>query len=360
MKRVVSLLLATMLAVSVFSIACAETLEEWNASCSWIISGNATLYSRVKEEGSEGTGETYSFHAVGSLSSGTRVKLSGAEMDGKRQIVYWAGGQAGGWVDDGHLIWVGSEDDLNGKTPVTTDSAVTSRIQVNTMPGWDKLDVTLTHEDGATQPVKLITIGTAECLVSDGESSFQVPTAHLSWTTEAPEEKRLACIYAPKTGKCALRAKAKADSRTLAQCAAGSIVVVLKVGTSFSRVLYEGREGFVRTACLQYLVPPAPDTYTHAQLKYEGKTTGSATVAIFYQIETGCRIRQFRVGTEVVVLGEDKAWSIVEVGGLHGYVRTAYLEMPEEPAADTEAPAEMEEDAEEDSEESLETDEETL
>lgn len=336
MKRMVSLLLAVLLAVGVFPIACAETLEEWNASCSWIISGTATLYSRVKEEGAA---ESYTFHAVGSLSNGTRVKLSGAEMGGKRQIVYWAGGQAAGWVDSGHLIWVGTADELNGNAPskVDEDAPVTSRIQVNTMPDWNNLDVTCTLEDGATQSVKLVTIGTAECLVSDGESTFAVPTARLSWTTEAPEEKRLACIYAPKTGKCALRAKAKADSRTLQQCAAGSIVVVLKVGVSFSRVLYEGREGFVRTQCLQYLVSPEPDTYTHALLKYEGKTTGNATVAIFYQIETGCRIRQFRVGTEVVVLGEDNLWSIVEVGGLHGYVRTAYLEMSEEPEAEVEA-----------------------
>ena len=367
----ICLLLLAALLMAIPALA-ASTKEEWEASCNWEISHSTTLYSMAYNDDVASGTDLYTFTPIGTIAKGEKVSIR-SSAEGMREIYYWDGGRRSAWVEESAVRWVGSSSDDNegntdqggdnnegGDTGDTGDSGNTdsgntgnggntgsgsgnsgntskpssgstnrpsSSSNRNTVSDtWEDFDLTLILEEGETKSVTLQTLGTAQCIVFDGTTKLTVNTEDLVWETEADDDQRLAIIYAPKTGKATLRASASSSAKAIDQCLDGRIVVVLKVGSTFTRVLYEGKEGCVLTAALTFTGSVPAGEFDVATLCYKGRTDSSATITVYTAKTAKRKINQWRVGTEVVVLNVEGNWSEVEIDGWHGWVKNDYLQ----------------------------------
>lgn len=177
--------------------------------------------------------------------------------------------------------------------------------------------------------VQLKYLGLINSCVVDVSGERLVATSELEFATDAPESKRIAYIYAPKTGKCSLWKKASKKSDLVAKCKAGTVVMVLKYGSEFCKIRYGDREGYVLTSCLRF---PGLDIEVigAGQISYKGRTSGSTTVNIRGAGNRDAhRIAEWRTGTEVLVFSHKDGWYEVEYKGVHGWVQEQYLTMME-------------------------------
>ena len=320
-KRLYAILMLLAALLMAIPALAATTQEEWDASCNWVISRDTTLYSAsFKDDVTTGT-DLYNFAPFGTISAGSKVSIRSSSGN-MREIYYWNGGKRSAWVEDSAVRWNGGSSSGSGSS--STGSSGVRRPQASDT--WDALDVTLYLGEGESTSVSLQELGTAQCVVWDGEEMLTVPTEDLHWETEADDDHRLAIIYAPKTGKATLRASASNKAKSLGQCEAGRIVVVLKVGKTYTRILYEGKEGCVLTSALTFSGAVPEDGFTTATLSYKGRTDSSATISVYTAKNANRKIKQWRVGNEVVVLAESGSWSEIEIDGWHGWVKSAYLE----------------------------------
>lgn len=322
-KRIYAMLMLLAALLMALPALATSTEEEWNASCNWVISHDTTLYSAAFRDDATTATDLYEFNAFGTISAGSRVSIR-SSSSGMREIYYWNGGKRSAWVEDSAVRWVGGSS--SGSASSGSSSGSARRPQASDT--WKALDVTLYVGDGESKPVTLETLGTAQCVVWDGEEMLTVNTEDLYWETpdEVADDKRLAYIYAPKTGKATLRASASSKAKSLGQCEDGRIVVVLKVGSTFTRVLYDGKEGCVLTSALSFSGAVPQEDFTTATLAYKGRTDSSATISVYTAKNANRKIKQWRVGNEVVVLSESGSWSEIEIDGWHGWVKSAYLE----------------------------------
>ncbi|MBR3764585.1 MAG: hypothetical protein IKK57_08590 [Clostridia bacterium] len=329
------LLLAAALLMSFGEMAlAASTKEEWDASCNWVISHSATLYSASYNDDVTTDTDLYTFTPIGTIAAGERVSIR-SSANGMREIYYWNGGKRSAWVEDSAVRWdggsssgsSGSSGSVSTGTNIGGSSGSSSgRRRTTVTDTWEALDLNLIQEEGETQPVTLQVLGTAQCVVYDGKQLLTVPTEDLVWDTEADDDHRLAIIYAPKTGKATLRASASNKAKSIGQCEDGRIVVVLKVGSTYTRILYDGKEGCVLTAALTFTGSVPVGEFSTAELAYKGRTDTSATISVYTAKNAKRKIKQWRVGNEVVVISESGSWSEVEIDGWHGWVKSAYLE----------------------------------
>ncbi|MBQ2952584.1 MAG: hypothetical protein IJE07_03415 [Clostridia bacterium] len=321
-KRLYAFLLLIAALMMTIPALAASTKEEWDASCNWVIARDTKLYSAsFKDDVTTGT-DLYNFTPFGTIAAGERVTIR-SSSSGYREINYWNNGKRSAWVEDSAVRWAGGASDTSSDSTGGTGSGKTG-VQVSDT--WDALDVTLDLGDGESKSVSLQELGTAQCVVWDGSKMQTVLTEDLQWETEADDDHRLAVIYAPKTGQATLRASASSKARSLGQCTDGRIVVVLKVGSTFTRILYDGKEGCVLTAALTFYGAVPEEDFSTAELAYKGRTDTSATISVYSTRSASRKIRQWRVGNEVVVLTQGSSWSEIEIDGWHGWVRSDYLE----------------------------------
>ena len=235
MKRL--LMLLTTFCLLLMTTALAETEAEWNAKCEWKTGTGTTLYAVT--QGTATSSDLSDFVPVGTLPANTYVGI--LERSGNmRNVRYWNGsGTSSGWVDSAALVWVGS----NSSKPKPSGSRATaSDLSRKPDDTWNSLTVTYSAGDEA-QTVSLQTLGVAMSeIYMDGEF-LRVPTASLSWETEADDNQRIAVIYAPSTGKCTMREEASKKGKIIMTCKAGRVVTVLRVGDVYTRIVYDGVEG---------------------------------------------------------------------------------------------------------------------
>lgn len=311
MKKPLQLLLILTTLLMALPALAATTQEEWDDSCNWVIAADATLYAATLREDATNMADVYDFSPVGVLPAGTKVAIR-STSGSMREIWYWQEGQLSAWVEASAVRWAGGESAASAFLPAYTEA-------------WSNLTVTLTDAEGQTRPVTLQQLGSAQSVVWDGERMLSVATASLSWESEADAEHRLAFIYAPKSGKATLRATASTKGKSLAQCGAGRLVIVLKVGETFSRVLHDGQEGFVLNDALTFTgVIPATDAIS-ATLIHQGDTDSSAAISVYTSSAADRRIDQWRAGHPVAVISTSGAWAEIEIAGYHGWVRTEHL-----------------------------------
>ena len=246
MKRL--LMLLTTFCLLLMTTALAETEAEWNAKCEWKTGTGTTLYAVT--QGTATSSDLSDFVPVGTLPANTYVGI--LERSGNmRNVRYWNGsGTSSGWVDSAALVWVGS----NSSKPKPSGSRATaSDLSRKPDDTWNSLTVTYSDGDEA-QTVSLQTLGVAMSeIYMDGEF-LRVPTASLSWETEADDNQRIAVIYAPSTGKCTMREEASKKGKIIMTCKAGRVVTVLRVGDVYTRIVYDGVEGLVLNSCLKIYV----------------------------------------------------------------------------------------------------------
>lgn len=340
-KRLYALLLLVAALMMVFPALAASTEAEWNESCNWVISRNTTLYSAAYKDSVGTETDLYEFTAIGSIAAGKRVSIR-SSYGGMREINYWNGGKRTAWVEDSAVRWDGGSSSGGSSSGGSSSGSVSTGTNIGGSSSsgggyrrpsnpkvsdtWEDLKVTLHTEEGETSRVTLQVLGTAQCVVHDGKQMLTVNTEDLEWETEAEEDQRLAIIYAPKTGKATLRASASTKAKSLGQCEAGRIVIVLKVGKTFTRVLYDGKEGCVLTSALTFSGAVPAGEFSTATLCYKGRTDTSATISVYTAASTKRKIDQWRVGNDVVVLDENGSWTEVEIDGWHGFVKSDYLQ----------------------------------
>lgn len=136
---------------------------------------------------------------------------------------------------------------------------------------------------------------------------------------ETPEEMLVTFVYAPISGKASLREAADNDSKTLAQCSAGTVVTVLEVGKIHTLVDVNGQVGYLRNDCLRYTVLPQ-------EQRLQGTLVGGGNINVRGGADKeSARIAQWPAGTQVTVYGVDGNWCEVEYDGLHGWVASKYV-----------------------------------
>lgn len=316
MKKIFALALTLCLILTALPALAIDTQEEWDDYCNWVIAYDATLYSATYIDDATTT-DIVEYEAIGSIAAGSRVSVRATSGD-MRQIYYWNGGRKSAWIEKDAVRWDGKGQ--------SSSSSGQKRNTTKISDAWEDFTVTMVDGEGTESSVTLQTLGSAQCVVYDGSELLTVPTASLSWETEAPEEQRIACIYAPRTGKATLRATPSNSAKSLGQCVSGRIVVVLKVGSVYSRVLYDGKEGCVLNDALSFLPIVPADEIETATLIYKGRTDSSATISMYDAASTKRTIDQYRVGNEVVVLGTDGSYTNAEFDGNHGWFKTQYLQ----------------------------------
>ena len=175
------------------------------------------------------------------------------------------------------------------------------------------------------EKVTVRTLGVVSSVILVDGKEQTVPTEALTFSEKVAEDKRLASILAPRTGRCYLRAKASSKGAVIDKCQAGTVVQVIKYGKSYCQIVYEGQVGYVQTACLTFL-DPAAEILGTTVLTYNGRATGAAQVPIRNEKSNdSASVAKLRSGTEVVVLAREGSWYEVACQGLHGYVHKNYM-----------------------------------
>lgn len=314
-KLLCALLLLTAVLLMTFPALAEGAQEEWNARCNWAIDHDTPLYSAALKADVSNATDLYEFTAAGMLPADTPVRIR-STSGAMREILYWDGGECTGWVESSAVRWIAGN-------PSAAESA--SIPDMDFTDAWKALPVTLNLGEGNSEPVTLQQLGAARSIVHNGAEFKAVPTEDLYWESEADAEHRLAIIHAPKTGKATLRASASSKAKSLGQCEAGRVVIVLKVGSTFSRVLYDGQEGCVLTDALLFTASVPEKEHATATLCYNGRTDTAATISVYADQSTQRKIGQWRVGNEVVVVSESGDWREVEIDGWHGWVKADFL-----------------------------------
>ncbi len=177
--------------------------------------------------------------------------------------------------------------------------------------------------------VDVVRLGTQTSIVRHEGEEIEVPTAELKFPGNVSSDKRIASIYAPKTGKCSLREKASDKGELIQKCKAGRLVVVLEYRWKWSKILCEGQTGYVLTACLEF--HPADEApIGQGVLHYNGKTTGRRVFAIRNAADSqSAVVGDWRIGAQVLVFAKKGVWYEIEADGQRGWVRDKYLKMDE-------------------------------
>ncbi len=313
MKRGTALLfilLCLLLACPAFALANGAQAA-WEASCEWITLRDTFLHTASYS--GDGRSDAYAFRPARILPGGTSVMVLNSR-DGMHRIAYWQEKECYAWVP---------EADVGLKDPKA--AALRDALANEGYPGkWGSLPMTLHRGDTAT-PVRLVTLGSAYSLVYDGTQTFEAPTCDLDWATDAEPAQQLAVITAPRTGRATLRISAGDNARELMQCPSGTLVIVLTPGDTYTQIVCEGETGYLLTSALSFLAVSGPDGVRSAVLGYRGRTDGDALISFYQSAGVQRRLAEFPVGTPVTVFREGRIWTLVEIAGMRGYVRTSCL-----------------------------------
>lgn len=307
-------------------------------SCSWIGSDeNAVIWHKAKymlSDGTTGTGyvkdsDTGSTYINVKNSSGQIVSVNKYQYD--NDWVYGddvPAGQSydvGGYYLDGQY-YVDDEPVSDSTASIATGSSTVrpSKPDATPQPVKDpnadsfgkgkgkslgkglKIGPSTKYKENVK--VTVDELGTYMCRVSYLSKTEEVLTADLIFGTDIPEDKKLAIIYTPKTGKAGLRSSASGDANVIIQCKAGTLVSVLEYGKTYTMIYYKNYVGYLLTDCLKFH-GVAKEAFGIGKLSYNGKASGGTTVNIRLEADSGSRkIGEFKTGTEVTVIKKNEEW----------------------------------------------------
>lgn len=370
LRNVVCLLLLLALLPTV---AFAQTQEEWNLSCNLKTSGSTTVYKIGTESEVQETipANTYVkvYDSTGNDMKKIRYMIGGSIRTGKvyssdlvkcTSSVRGSSGYAEGVheLDPNHdqilqssvvitvaesLLQNGTTDysGLNFSTPDSPSAqaaqATAGRTGASTQSDSSSARSAqrtetaeeLSANQGGIQ-VTLEQLGTTTSKISYQGSVSEVPTSELMFGNDVPDDKKIAVVYAPRTGKASLREKASTSADVITKCKAGTIVSVLEYGKKFCKITYDGSVGYILTSCLQFHAP-TEQPVGEAVLTYNGKATGRTTINVRNDADgDSAKITEWRTGTKVLVFGQENGWYEIEANGMRGYVKDDFLTMEDD------------------------------
>ena len=181
------------------------------------------------------------------------------------------------------------------------------------------------NPQGLLLPVSVVYVGLGRSKIQLNGSEALVATSNLIWETEAPADKLLAVINAPKTGQAKMRSKAKVKSTVLATCRTNQVVRVLKIGSSWTFVDYGGLRGYIQTSSLTFY-DNQPRSYVTGYISVKGKTPAGETVYIRAAAKNNSRhLEEYPVSTPLTIFSENGDWMEIDVEGWHCYILSKYV-----------------------------------
>ena len=183
-------------------------------------------------------------------------------------------------------------------------------------------------ENSMAAGVKLVKLGLYESVVTLQGEEIIVPTRYLTFGENDDDKHRVGVVYAPRSGEASLREKEGGSAKLIQQAKTGRIAAILEYdGGTFTKVLYDGVEGYIRTDCLIFRSgEDAP--VGSGVLHVKGDTDGEKNVTIRSTMSTSqAKVAALPTGTAVTVFSQEDSWYAVEYDGWFGYVQAQYLEM---------------------------------
>lgn len=400
MKRILTLCLLMAMLCVIPVMGQAMDQEEWDLTCLYTSSGG-TVYDLTVEEttndsaSSTDIGYTCIFTPVGSLASGSAVKPTGEKEDGKVEVAYYDGGVRYGYMEAGSYAsayitvtaggktykipsratqsdallrksialrysgadveavleaYYGGDSGDDGDEDSSADDSVSSNGgsgSSSKAAASDRMNPVfrLIDENGEENMVTLVTLGLVDSEVKLNGEVTTVRTADLTWDHDVDDEnKLLAVINAKRTGQVTMHAKSKAKSTVLKKIDTNRIVLVLRIGKSYTRILCDGVEGFVLTDALDFYPvggvkeEDAP-TPVPGWVSYKGKVNSKQSVNIRQSGQNGSRIiEEIRAGTPVWVFQQEGKWSEIEVDGYRAFILSEYITLDDTFEAETAEP----------------------
>ena len=246
----------------------------------------------------------------------------GATVKEKHEVI--SNGACTGCNATGLTPTTGSSSSSSSSSKSSSSSSSSSTKQtVKTLSSTAA--VYLKDDDGERgSEVSIVTLGITECVVMSSGKTLTVPTTQLEFDTEAPDDMKLASIYAPRAGKVSLRKTSSMKSAIKTKCASGVIVLVLSVEDDIACINYQGTEGYVMADSLVFWQPQEAEGT--GMLHYNGKTGGKKNINIRTKADKGSfSVAKVPTGTTLNILSHTEKWYVVEHEGVIGYVQAAYL-----------------------------------
>lgn len=341
-SRLVALCIILTLVVMLPVVACADAQEEFELGCNLKTASGCTVYD-----------EPVDGNVVATLPAGTYVRVHSTFVDGWQSYEFYHNGtKMYGWavvsltratsiVRSGGMAY-----DVHEKDPDYDAKMKQGTVEVDVREGWSSWENDpftadleyVTPEEAAARAGQYTTSGSATTTsttttkggtTSKSTASARTSTGNTAVTLkaklrrisgkEAPEDLLVAFVYAPNSGKASLREAADNNSKVLAQCTTGTVVTVLEIGKTHSKVDVDGQTGYLRNDCLGY-----------SAVKEEQVLTGTLVGGGNINVRGGAdkdsyRIGQWPSGTQVTIYGVSGSWCEVEFDGVHGWVATKYV-----------------------------------
>lgn len=177
--------------------------------------------------------------------------------------------------------------------------------------------------------VEVLALGSASSRIKASGATTEVATDDLLLDGVAVGD-RLAWIYAPRQGYCSLRSKASDNGKVLKKCKAGYIVVVLEKGQEYTKINYQGTDGYVLNGCLKYIDETQQPKGTGTIIYSKKKPNVRTTINIRNNADgKSKKVAEWKTGTEVPVYSHPDGWYEVEYDGVRGYIMEKYLQLNE-------------------------------
>ena len=220
------------------------------------------------------------------------------------------------------------------RAPVEGDDWEALLAGVATKNGTETPTVWTDPSTGASALVEVVYMGVGRSMVVLNGQKTLVNTVDLKWQTEAPEDKVLAMVDAPRDGYTWLRRdpSTKITNPKIAQIRTNTVLRVVSTGKNWTMVDYDGLRGYVRSSSLEFFCNDHTD-FEVGYLSVKGKTQGKDTVKIRSMDMSGKILKECRIGTPVTVFDVIEGWVELDGEGFHGIIQSKSVTMEKETAS---------------------------
>ena len=377
------LLFVLSLAFLIVSSAFGDAMDDWNRSCPWKIVGTVNIYSDsactdligtvsgpkyVKMSGwgvetctvyrpnGDGSVRKVGVYTKDVVSAKVYFREDNGSLDGMNELVfkdlygYIPSGTTDRKTMNEHAQMRAESNELNqDSSQVSYSDNAGNYSETATKPANTKKAGKITTRQNNTPKkntvsrysimqgenkenevrVEVLALGSASSRIKASGATTEVATDDLLLDGVAVGD-RLAWIYAPRQGYCSLRSKASDNGKVLKKCKAGYIVVVLEKGKEYTKINYQGTDGYVLNGCLKNIDEAQQPTGTGTIIYSKKKPNVKTTINIRNNADgKSKKVAEWKTGTEVPVYSHPDGWYEVEYDGIRGYIMEKYLQLNE-------------------------------
>ena len=382
-KKHLVITIVLLVAVLFLSSAYGDAMDDWNRSCPWKIVGTVNIYSdwacteligtvtgpkyvKMSAWGEEtctvywpngdGSVKKVGIHTKDVVSAKVYFREDNGSLDGmnelefKDQYGYIPSGttdrktmnehaKKGGESEKNNQDEISSVNTNNSSAKTTSKTSGTkkqgktssgeSKKSTSTNATASRFSIKKSEMAESESLVDVLTLGSTDSKIKISGTVTRIPTDELLFDGTAVRG-RLAWIYAPRQGYCSLRSKASDNGKVLKKCKAGYLVVVLEKGEEYTKINYQGTDGYVLNSCLKNIDEAQQPTGTGTIIYSKKKPNVRTTINIRNNTDgKSKKVAEWKTGTEVPVYSHPDGWYEVEYDGVRGYIMEKYLQLSE-------------------------------